>query len=102
MAECLCGREKPPQAGKTIRVGDIIGFAIEPQMRYARVVGWVKGPLPSLPRSRVLVREFRPFDGRWPTGNYVRPSWITPWEHEHPQTELRLSQEPPFGGWRDS
>ena len=96
MTECLCGRETPKQVGQPIEVGDIVGFGFEPGMRCGRVVGFIKEhvKLPSLGAARVLVREFRRGDGRWPTGKYIRAWLIVPWTHEHPTTELTEWQEP--------
>lgn len=97
--ECLCGREIPKQTGQSIEVGDIVGSGIEPGMRYGRVVGFVKPhvKLDRLGAARVIVREFRKGDGRWPTGGYFRAWLIVPWAHEHPTTELTRGQEPVDG-----
>jgi hypothetical protein len=91
---CLCGRERDPRAGDQIEVGDILGFSQEPMMRWGRVVGYLKRKTENLSAARVVVREFRPGDGRWPTGGYVRAWMCVPWDHDHPTAELRPAQEP--------
>lgn len=96
MTECLCGRDRPKRTGDQIEVGDILGFTIEPGMRYGRVVGRVKPGirLESMNAARVIVREFKPGDGRWPTSEYCRSWMLVAWDHDHPQAELRENQEP--------
>src|SRR5947208_203802 len=73
-AGCLCGREDPPRVGDPVEIGDVLGFMIEPPMRYGRVVGFIREdvPLESISAARVIVRMFRPGDGRWPSGGYLR------------------------------
>lgn len=96
MTDCLCGRENPKRVGQPIEVGDILGFTIEAGMRYGRVVGFIHDDvkLESLGAARIIVREFRPGDGRWPTGDYSRTWLNVAWDHDHPTTELAKSQEP--------
>lgn len=96
MTDCLCGRDAPKQTGDPIERGDILGFTIEAEMRYGRVVGWIKPgvPLENRRAARVIVREFRPGDGRWPTGEYSRSWMLVAWDHDHPTTELHPWQEP--------
>jgi hypothetical protein len=96
VTDCLCGRDNPKQVGQPVERGDILGFTIEAGMRYGRVVGRIKPDvkLESLGAARVIVREFRPGDGRWPTGGYSRSWLLVPWDHEHPTTELTEYQEP--------
>jgi hypothetical protein len=101
MSDCLCGRECPKRVGDPVEVGDVLGFSIEAGMRYGRVVGRIKPhvKLESMNAARVIVREFRPGDGRWPTGDYNRSWLMTPWDHDHPQTALTEYQEPV--DWKD-
>lgn len=94
---CLCGREDAPKAGEPVQIGDVVGFGLEPGMRYGRVVGRVKKHAQSrseMRKAKIVVREFRPGDGRWPSGHYLRSWLIVPWAHRHPQTRLFPEQEP--------
>ena len=77
---CLCGREQPPKAGDSVRLGDVVSLGIEPGERYARVVGFLK----KTDRFRVVIRVFRPGDGRFPTGEYRTTGMPFEWWHKHP------------------
>lgn len=92
---CLCGRSRAKRPGDPMEVGDIVGGSIEPGMRYGRIVGFVKSHvrLDKLGAARVIIREFRAGDGRWPTGGHVRAWLVIPWDHDHPCTELGRRQE---------
>lgn len=93
---CLCGRERPKEVGEPVELGDVVGFGQEESMRYGRVTGFIKAHvrLENLGAARVIVRHFRPGDGRWPSGSYSRNWLLVPWGHEHPTSEVHPSQEP--------
>lgn len=91
---CLCGRDVAKRPGHPVEIGDIVGSGIEPGMRYGRVVGFIKKPQRGISGAKTVIREFRPGDGRWPTGDYIRAWLFIPWYHDHPQTELGAWQEP--------
>ncbi len=83
---CLCGRDNPPRAGEPISLGAVLGNGQEPFIRWARIVGIRHGDVRRM--ERVIVREFREGDGRWPTGEY-RTTWLlVPWDHDHPTERL--------------
>lgn len=64
--------------GDTARLGDILGHPMEPDLRWARIVGFRKDDCK--PIESVIVRLFVNEREHWPTGEY-RTTWmLVPWE----------------------
>lgn len=69
------GRARP---GDEVRIGAAIGHVNEPRWLWARLVGIIHDRTP----RPYLLREYRPGDGWYPTGDLLRTSIIglVPWE----------------------
>lgn len=65
--------------GDTIKLGTCLGSAVEPYMRWARLVGILHG---GAGFKRFIVRTFKEDDGYFPTGEYRTTSlmFLTPHE----------------------
>lgn len=81
---CICGQDQEFMPGDPLKLGVVLGIAIEPDMRWARVVAIPRGT--NDPR-KVLLREFKPQDRLWPTGRYIHSSFLVAWEHDHPRPD---------------
>lgn len=63
--------------GDRAELGDILGHPQEPDVRWARIVGFRKDDC--RPMDRYIIRLFANPDERWPTGEY-RATWLlVPW-----------------------
>jgi hypothetical protein len=64
----------------TIEIGHVVASVISPGERWARVTGFLKvAPGPphwgeGMSGARIIIREFKPDDGSFPTGDYRRTS----------------------------
>lgn len=59
-------------SGQPVELGVCLGFAIEPDERWGRLVGIRRDQCP--PIQRYIVREYAPGDGEFPTGGYSTTS----------------------------
>jgi len=79
---CICGKDVYQRPGMLVELGTVLGFGMEPGMRYARLVG-IRHNEKGL--RRFVVHEYNPEDGYFPTSGRYRTTWlIVPWQHDHP------------------
>jgi len=66
------------KSGEQVRLGTALGVAMEPSWLWARLVGIAHTTGP----RRFIVRKYRPGDGWYPTGEYLRTTIIglVPWD----------------------
>jgi hypothetical protein len=74
----MTGRKRP---GDTVALGDDLGYSLEPDVRWARVVGITHAATnPAYPTMRLILRQYTEHDGDFPTGTYRRGSLsVVPW-----------------------
>lgn len=76
--------------GQPVELGVCLGFAIEPDERWGRLVGIRRDEC--RPIQRYIVREYAPGDGEFPTGGYSTTSQVYLIAHEAPEGGCRETQ----------
>src|SRR6476619_3178706 len=83
--KCICGQDHEVKPGERVKLGVVVGVAMEPDMRWARVVAIRHKEKDGA--QKIILREFKPQDRLWPTGRYVTSAFVVPWEHDHPRPD---------------